>query len=244
MALFRRILDFTPQSAAQTEKRHSSRYELPTPSPINCTLTQGEDAWPCQIKNLSCTGANLLIKSKSHWHPGDQVQVRFDWEKHHFATPAKIVHLQTDSDSSAIGLAFAFTDFEARKTYLQLLEPISIGVGMSSQGQRVQATEPGFETIRYHGIGQTLLTVWRGTEDGMLTGFEFRMNDYYVRNDQDRHLLKIYVSARDHSSLDEGIELQRTDQASDEIKLLYRWVLAYLNPELPEDVRTMLQAHH
>ena len=243
MAFFRRILDFTPQSAAQTEKRHTSRYDLPLGSPIQCTLTQGEAAWSCQINNLSCTGANLLVKGKANLQPGDHVQVRFDWDEHYFSTPAKIVHTQTDRDIPAVGLAFTFSDFEARKTYLQLLEPISIGVGLSSQAQRVQATEPGFETIRYHGIGQTLLTVWRHTEDGMLTGFEFRMNDYYVRNDLDRHILKIYVSARDHSALDEGIELQRTDQASEEIKLLYRWVLAYLNPELPADVRAMLQAH-
>ena len=74
-----------------------------------------------------------------------------------------------------------------------------------------------------------------------ITGFEFRMNDYYVRNGKEPHKLAIYVSAPESSLLYDGVELKRTDLETAEVRQLYRWTFAHLNPALPTEVRELMQ---
>uniref|UniRef100_UPI00404A9D00 PilZ domain-containing protein n=1 Tax=Cephaloticoccus sp. TaxID=1985742 RepID=UPI00404A9D00 len=241
VVFFKRILNFNPQSADQREKRHHNRYDLPSGSPIQCSITHGTQNLSCSINNLSSNGASLVVKPDVSLRKGDTIKVTLKLESQSLTTAANIVHTRTTNSDLTVGLVFEFADFEARKAYLQLLEPVSIGVSLSNRPVPSRDTEPGYDTICFHGINKTLLTVWRDQEHMAITGFEFRMNDYYVRNGKEPHKLAIYVSAPESSSLYDGVELKRTDLETAEVRQLYRWTVAHLNPALPTEVRELMQ---
>lgn len=241
MALFRRILNFTPEVAQRREKRHASRYPVPADTPIRTTLVANGAAGIARLLNLSSGGCNLATTTKPSLEIGATVRVDLALADETLAIPARVAHVKATAEEQTYGLVFSFPDFAAKKAYLQLLEPVAIGMGLNPTATPARESEPGFNTNRYLGTEETLLTVWRENSNDHVTGFELRMNDYYVRNGPD-HSLLVYVSRDDDAASYGGAELTRAGEEATEVRQLFRWATAHLNPDLPTDVRASLQA--
>lgn len=244
MLFFKRILNFTQEAAAQREQRHAERYAVTVDSPLQARLEISGRSHPGQLVNLSSTGASIRLSTVLASNRGAAGRLELTLEQRTLTTAVKVAHYQPDAHHTVLGLQLLFGDFDTKKGYLQLLEPVAIGAGLrAGDPTLVREKERGLVTTLYHGPGDTLLTVWSSFAGQAIQGFEFRMHDYFVRSGPNPPALEVFLSEEQTAEHKLGYRvpaLKRAGEESAEILRLFRWVLPHLNRKLPEDVREFL----
>ncbi|MEY3774902.1 MAG: hypothetical protein RLZZ129_1682 [Verrucomicrobiota bacterium] len=241
---FKRILNFTQEAAAQREQRHAERYPVATDSPLQARLEISGRQHTGQLVNLSSTGASIRLPTELAADRGAAGRLELTLEQHTLTIPVKVAHYQPGARDTVLGLQLLFGDFDAKKGYLQLLEPVAIGAGLrAGDPQLVREKERGLNTTLYHGPGDTLLTVWSNFAGQAIQGFELRMHDYFVRSGPTPPALEVFLCEEQTAEHKLGYRvpaLKRAGEENAEIIRLFRWVLPNLNRKLPEDVREFL----
>ncbi len=247
MAFFKRILNFNKETVARQEQRHAERYTLIESSPLSATLTLGGRRHPGRIVNLSSSGLSLRVEEPLETPRGTAGQIELRIDAHTLTTAVEIAHTQTGGSRTIFGIQLKFEDFDTKKSYLQLLEAVTIGLGLrAGDPQLVRDKEQGLITIHYHGPGDTQLTIWRKFVGQVIQGFEFRMHDYFVRSGAVPPQLEIFTSESQPAEHQFGYgapDLQRSKVESAEILQLFHWVLPHLNQQMPDDVREFLREY-
>jgi hypothetical protein len=241
---FKRILNFTQEAAAQREQRHAERYAVAVDSPLQARLEIGGRAHTGRLVNLSSTGVSIRLPAVLATDRGAAGRLELAMEQHTLSTPVKVAHHQPDAHHTVLGLQLLFGDFDTKKGYLQLLEPVAIGAGLrAGDPTLVRERERGLVTTLYHGPGDTLLTVWSSFAGQAIQGFEFRMHDYFVRSGATAPALEVFICEEQTDEHKLGYRvpaLKRAGEENTEILRLFRWVLPNLNRRLPDDVREFL----
>lgn len=244
MLFFKRILNFNPEAAAQREQRHAQRYPVAPGSPLRAHLLLGAHRHPAKFVNLSSTGASIELSPGFSAGRGTAAQLELGLDGHTLVIGVQVAHARPATDHAVLGLQLKFTDFDTKKSYLQVLEPVAIGASLTPGDPKlVREKERGKITTPYHGTGDTQLTVWRNFAGQAIEGFEFRMHDYFVRSGPTPPTLDIFTCEEQTAEHKLGYRvpaLKRSGEENAEIRLLFDWVLPHLSKNVPEDVREFL----
>lgn len=247
MLLFKRIFNFEKAQVEQLEKRLNQRY-VPGPGfSLSATLRYGGRDYSARIQNISGTGAGLLVKEKPELPAGHHLRADFTLEGHRLEIDARIAHLRTRKDGYALGLGFVFGEFELQQAYLQLLQPVVIGQTLRPMAlDRVVQDDPQFFKRVFVGESDSVLTVRLAHSPvDPFHSFEFRTLDYFCRGGMQMGATPDYgLESRDATAAPSGqSDFETSGGTHDEIRQLYRWVLANLSPAVPEDIQAFLQRY-
>jgi hypothetical protein len=244
--IFRRIFNFEKAKVEELEKRLNQRYTPGASFPLQAMLSLGSGPWkPAKVLNLSASGLGLWL-SREDAEPRPQatrVQLLLPGHKLEFA--AELAHVRPHHQGDYYGLGLQFQDFTARKAYLQLLQPITIGQSFQPlPADRVIQNEPHFIKQVYRGDADSVLTVWLAMTMGTpLHSFEFRVTDYFCRALMETGVLEAYTleSTDSHLAKLSNPVFDTSGGLNEEIRQLFKWMVPNLSQAVPDDVRASLQ---
>ncbi len=244
MLFFKRILNFNQETAAKSEQRHAQRYPVAPSSPLRAHLLIAGRRYPARLANLSGTGVSIEVPDIESTARGTPAQLEIALEAHTLVIDVQVAHTQPGANCVGFGLELKFADFDTKKSYLQVLEPVAIGSSLKAGDSKlVREKERGMITISYHGSGDTQLMVWRNFAGQAIEGFEFRMHDYFVRSGPIPPALDIFTCEEptaEHKLSYRGPTLKRSGEENAEVRQLFHWVLPHLSEAVPDDVREFL----
>jgi hypothetical protein len=221
------------------------RFNLGDASPLRLSNATPSGQVAARIKDLSSTGVGFGLPTSTHsLAAGQTCVVRLGIEDLMLELNAKLSRVRDTNTGSTIGADLTNNDHPTRRNLVQLLEPIEIGASLQpiDSTSRPQ-TEPDLVAPRCCSSASTALTVWRQLIDQKITGFEWRLHDFYVRSGAIAPELTIYVSgpAGVSSGANVGLPpLRSSSEDSTEVRRLFDWILPNLNSELPIDIREFL----
>lgn len=246
MLIFRRIFNFEKARVEQLEQRLNQRYTPGASFPLQAMLSLAPHHWqPAKVLNLSGNGLGLLLgREDTVLNPqSPRVQLRLPGHKLEF--DATLSHVRPDATGTHYGLGLKFPDFNARKAYQQLLQPVAIGQSFQPlPADRVIQNEPQFVKQVYVGEFDSVLTVWLAMTVGTpLHSFEFRMKDYFCRAIVATGVLEAYAleSTDSHVAKLSTPVFDTSGGLHDEIRQLFKWIVPNLSAAVPDDVRASLQ---
>jgi hypothetical protein len=244
--VFNRIFNFEPTELARMEQRITTRYTPGAAFPLQAWLLAAGQEWPAKIKDISGSGISLCVEPDAALVEGAAVRVRLRFGAHQQLIEGRIVHLRAEAQGGLqCGVDLKFADFIARKTYLQLLQPILIGQSLVPVApEQVAQGKPPFVTQVFRGEDNSSLTVWIDESAGAaLYGFEFQMQDYFCRVEGKSGILEVRerqeTAARKKTVSHPVFDISGTLHA--EIRQLFRWTLPNLSAGVPPEVRAFLQ---
>lgn len=247
MLLFRRIFDFQKSDVQQfVDQRLNRRYTPGRTFPLRASLVEGGKEAAAQIHDLSASGLALITERGAAPAPGKDLRVRLTLPPYVLELKGVAAHFRPVDDGMLCGMSLVFDDFTQLKSYLQLLQPVSIASTLQAvDPARVQQNEPQFIKQVFRGESDSVLSVWLEKRLGTpLHSFEFRMHDYFVRAEASIGVLEVFLREQIEATHKGKITTPVFDTsgaASAEIRQLFRWVVLNLPPEIPDDVRVFMQ---
>jgi len=245
MSIFRRIFNFEKTKVEQLEKRQNQRYVPGREFPLKAAVRYAGRDLATAIQDVSSHGVGVLASRDSALAAGLHLRLDLTLGQHRLEIEARIAHLQAQADGVYLGLGLIFRDFEAQKTYLQLLQPVVIGQSLQPMAvDRVIQDDPRFIKQVFIAEPDSQLTVRReATPDSPLHSFELAMLDSFCRGIIRPGTAAPYaLESREASGSRAGEAIFETSGGlHDEIRQLYRWVLPNLSSAVPTDVRQFLQ---
>jgi hypothetical protein len=251
MLLFKRILNFTRSSVADSEQRGAERYPVGPAVQFKATVTLlrhddhgkpdprgrlGPD-FAGKVLNLSTLGASVQLPPDAFAHHGEPCHFKLGLEDYHLDIAGKVAYFRAYPAHATCGVAFDFDFFEVRKAYLQLLEAVAIGASLAPVGAgEIKPDATGLDKEVYRGKDGAQLAVWREGPDGDILRFDFRMNDYGVRWSAGLTELETYAAGRKSV----GDELTRAEH--EEVSWLFCLAVPNLAKAVQADVRKFLAA--
>jgi len=251
MLLFKRILNFTKSSVADSEQRGAERYPVGAAVQFKATVSllrhdasgkadprgrQSPDA-AGKVLNLSTTGASVQLPPDAFAHHGEDCRFKLTLADYHLDIAGKVAYFRSYPAHATCGVAFEFDFFEVRKAYLQFLEAVAIGASLAPlKAGEIKPDATGLDKEVYRGKDGAQLTVWRQETDGDIQRFDFRMNDYGVRWATGLSELETYASGR------KGAEGELTRAEHDEVSWLFCLAVPNLAKAVQADVRKFLAA--
>lgn len=247
MLFFKRILKFDEKTVAKQEKRYASRFKVSATSPLKASLAFDYLQLDGTVINLSTLGAAVLLPKEFACPRNTPCKITFTLETQKLTLDAVISHHRKTAQGKQFGLELALDDFETRLCFLQLIEPLGIGATLAPAKRKAPVSaEPGLIAKQYHSANDTMLTIWRNYAGQAITGFEFKMRDFYVRNGKTAPELLVYTHESQDQTDQPGYDaptLKRTSKEHRELRQLFDWVVPHLNDKLPEDVRSYLRQY-
>jgi hypothetical protein len=229
------------------EQRLNTRYTPSASFPLQAwILTEGNET-PAKIRNISGNGIGLSLEPDALPAEGDAVKVRLRFGAHQQLVDGRVIQLKPEADKAYCGVELRFAALLARKTYLQLLQPIAIGQSLQPvPAEQVIQNEPAFSKRTFRGDDDSQLTVWYDrSASPKIQRFEFRTIEYFCQLDRASGVLEIQShidgSARAGKSSNPVFDISGNLQ--DEVRQLFRWTLPNLSPAVPDDIRAFLQRY-
>lgn len=247
MELFKRILDFDEKTVARKEQRLSQRFNISPLAPIRGRLQISGLDHPVSLRDLSTTGAGVVLESPVDVHAGMSCQITLTAESVNIPLNAKIARVVSTGTGAIAGLDLTDNDYEARRCLVQVLEPISMGATLTQVSPKaVSQTESDLVALRYYSSVSSTLTVWRRTSNDAIHGFELHVQDYYIRSTPEPPEIKIYIDENhaEAKSADFGsLTLRQNDDETRELRRLYNWITLHLSDQVPDDLNEFLQRY-
>lgn len=247
MDFFKRILDFDEKTVARREQRLSQRFKISSLAPMRGRLQISGLDYPVSLKDLSCTGAAVVIDSPIDVHAGMSCQITILAEAVRIPLNAKIARVAATDSGVFAGLDLTANNYDERRCLVQVLEPISMGATLKQiDPQAVSQTESDLIALRYFSSASSTLTVWRSTRDDSIHGFELHVQDYYIRSTPDAPKIKIYIDENHAEARSEdfgSLTLRQNDEETRELRRLYNWIALHLSDQVPDDLNAFLQRY-
>lgn len=246
MLFFKRIFDFRKEEVQQLEQRLNKRHVPGKAFPVSVRLHLIERVWPARIRNISAGGFAVEISGEAPDPAGLAVNTTISIEGFELALRVAVTHSHREGRDWICGLSLGQVEFNDRKAFLQLLQPIAIGTTMRPvPPERVQQHEPQFVKQVYTGESGAVLSVWLEKKFGTpLYSFEFSMSDYFVKGDARNRVLDVFL----RETLEDSHKGKMTNPVfdtsggrNDDIRQLFRWVVYNLPEDLPSDIREFLR---
>ncbi|MBI2496532.1 MAG: PilZ domain-containing protein [Opitutae bacterium] len=255
MLLFKKILTFSKEAVATSDKRQAERYPVGQTFPFKPVLTLiGHDGegnalpesgksqdWAGRLSNISATGASIQIHSAAVGARGEPCVFKLSLDGYLLEIPGTIAFFRFYPQYALCGFSFNFHDFEIQKAYLQILEPVTLGASLAAvDPKKIKQDIEGLTKEQYVGDKAARLTVWRDTAGG-INSFEFRMNDYCVRWAQG--MTEVQTGAFDPKAAGKkgGLAMSGlTPVQKEEVHWLFCLAVPNLAKAVPMDVRKFL----
>lgn len=255
MLLFKKILNFSKEAVASSDKRQAARYPVGPAFPFKSVLTlighdgegnaipdsnKGQD-WAGRLSNISASGASMQIHSSAVALRGEPCVFKLSLDGYLLEIPSTIAFFRFYPQYALCGFSFNFHDFEVQKSYLQILEPVTLGASLAAADpKKIKQDIEGLTKEQYVGDKAARLTVWRDT-GGAIHSFEFRMHDYCVRWAQG--MTEVQTGAFDPTASGKkgGMTLSGlTPVQKEEVHWLFCLAVPNLAKAVPQDVRKFL----
>ncbi len=252
--LFKKILSFTGFGGRANDKRKARRYVVGHPFPFKTVLTiighdsegrsvqndqEGVD-WAGRLVNLSASGASIQLHSAVPGARGGRCRLSFSRKDYLLIIPGTLAYCRAYPQYRLCGLSFNFPDFETRKAYLQLLEPVSIASSLAPvDASKVKQDTAGLHKEQYQSPTAASLTVWRRARGGPVHKFDFGMNDYGVRWREGMAAVEGFGAPPDKRSAPTSF-VKLTDAQETEVRWLFCLAVPNLTKAVPLDVRKVL----
>lgn len=252
--LFKRILNFTKLGGWASDKRKAQRYTVGHPFPFKTVLTLlGQDSegrkitdddegvdWAGRLVNLSASGANIQLHSAANGARGGRCRLKFSRNNYLLTIPGTIAYGRTYPQYMLCGFSFIFPDFEARKAYLQLLEPVSIAASLAPVDlHKVKQDTAGLHKEQFKSPTAASLTVWRHAPGGPVQKFDFGMNDYGVRWTEGMAAVESYGAPPGNRSAPTSF-VKLTEAQQIEVRWLFCLAVPNLAKAVTPDIRKLL----
>jgi len=251
MLFFKRILNAAKGKSASREKRRTNRYEINPAFPLRAVLSlTGRDNfgnplkaaddkswdWKGQLVNFSSTGARLALPPAALAARGDDCQLKLTLDRYQLVIPSRVAHLREHRDHVVFGLELNLTVSETRQAYRQLVELVALGASLKLvNGGRTDAA--GYLVEQYGGTESAALTVWRDAGLQMVTAFELRVREFYIRGTSKNRKLKYFVAG------DDKVLQPVASPMHPEMQRLFHWIVPNLSSDVPADVQDFLKLH-
>lgn len=258
MLLFKKILDFQKADGGLGDKRGAKRYpvgpKFPLKSKITLVARDGEGNplpanksapmdWGGQIANLSGTGVSIRLHPAAVAGKGEPCTLKLELDHKLFELEGTIAYYKISPQYVSCGLTLNFSDNYARKAYLQLMEPVAIGVTLEPEG-KVKQDLPGLIKEQYTGESDTVLSVWRDSSGKTPKLFELLVHDYFVRGNSELPGLKI--GYRDGAKVGKkvsrpAIPVPLPSGLQSEVRQLFQLIVPNITKAVPSEVRRFLE---
>lgn len=258
MLFFKKILNFTQDSVRINDKRAAPRYTVGHPFPFKSIVTlighdgegkpilnddEGQD-WSGRLCNLSATGASMQMHSAAIAIRGEPCWFKLSLDSYLLEIPGTVAHFRTYPQYVLCGVAFKFPDFNSRKAFLQVLEPVSIGASLGPvDAKKIKQDASGLHKEQFRNEGNALLTIWRPAPGGEIHSFDFRMNDFGVRWGAGMTELVTYGTNQAKPAGRRGSAApfsKLTELQQEEVRWLFCLAVPNLAKAVPADVRKFL----
>jgi hypothetical protein len=243
--LFSRILDFTENQVPQEERRREQRYSPGRSFPLQATIEVDGEPRLGRVLDLSPGGVGLHVSGPTYSR-GSTAKLHLMLEDSWMEFPCRIAHIRSLPIGCRLGLTALFSSFDARKAYLQLIQPVALGSAFHAlSSDEIRQTEPGVFKLTYLGRPGSELNVWRrGDETGAPQSFLLQMDDYLIQGNVDTKEMQIFsqkfMIAPTKTKPNPSFR-KLPANIKDEIRLLFRWTMLNLPKDIPADIRTFLQ---
>jgi hypothetical protein len=256
--LFKRILNFSKEADGPSDKRKNLRHAVGPTFPFKAVLAlighdgegnpikdeEGQD-WAGRLANLSGSGASIQLHSAAVGIRGEPCRFKLSLDDYVLEFPGTIAHFRSYPQYTLCGFSFNFPDFETEKSYLQILEPVSIGASLIAVEQKkVKQDTDGLLKEQYTGVGSALLNVWRQEPGNEIYSFDYRMNDYGVRwsdgmtEVEPYGVAKLNPAAKNKNTASPFVHLSETQL--EEVRWLFCLAVPNLAKAVPQDVRKFM----
>ena len=257
---FKRILKFKKDTVESDDKRITKRYPVAAKFPLNAKIalaarddvntlkpTDGKLGmdWGGQIINLSTTGASIRLHPAAESTRNEPCRLKLELKNQVIEIDGVIAHFYSAQQYSTCGVQLKFQTFENKKAYLQLLEPVAIGAGLTAvEPDQVEQTVNGLTRELYAGYNDSVLNVWRDSSSNGIEHFELQMSDYLIRGSAQAPPVEVVyrdcVKVGDKFSyLAAPIPVKPAEQA--EVRQLFEWIVLSMGKSVPAEVRAFLQ---
>lgn len=254
--LFKKILNFSSEAVAASDKRGATRYAAGHPFPFKSIVTlighdgegrplpndkHGQD-WAGRLVNLSATGASMQIHSAAAGIRGEPCKFKLSLDGFLLEIPGTVAHFRNYPQYVLCGVSLNFTDPELQKAYLQVLEPVIIGATLAPVDPKsVKQETPGLYREQFRNAKNCALNVWRSGPGGEIQSFDFRLDNYGVRWGSGMTELEIYfrndLKGKGTAPPFGG---RLTDAQQEEVRWLFCLSVPNLPKSVPADIRKFL----
>ena len=254
MSLFKRILNFSQEAVAQSDKRTGPRHAVGQSFPVKSVLhlighdedgnplpetTHGQD-WTGRLVNMSSNGASMQLHPAAAARRGEPCSLRLGLGQSQLELPGTVAQFRTYRDYALCGFSLHFPDFDSQKSYLQLIEPVAFGAGLTPKASdKVEQDTPGLHREEYTGQYASHLTVWRDQRNGAVHGFDFKMRNYGVRWSDGMAEVETYGFTAGEPPTN-GHLRQLSLQQQEEVRWLFCLAVPNLAKAVPSDTRKFL----
>jgi hypothetical protein len=242
-----RIVDTDQAAIVRMEQRLNTRYTPSAAFPLQAwLLTEGNET-PAKILNISGNGIGLSLEPDALPSEGDAVKVRLRFGAHQQLVDGRVIQLKPEGAKAYCGVGLKFAGLLARKTYLQLLQPIAIGQSLQPvPADQMLQNEPAFIKRSFRGDDDSQLTVWYNrSEPPAIQRFEFKTIEYFCQLDRASGVLEIqsHVEGGARAGKSSNPVFDISGNLQDEVRQLFRWTLPNLAAGVPGDIRAFLQLY-
>lgn len=250
MLFFKRILNVTTGNSSR-DKRRANRYAVNPAFPLRAILSlTGRDSfgnplkasdnkgwdWKGHLVNFSNTGARIELPPAALAARGDECNLKLILDGYQLVIPSRVAHLKEHRDHVVFGLELNLTESETRQAYRQLIDLVALGASM----KRVQEPHPddsGYLVEQFGESAEAALKIWREVHQQLITAFELKVRDYYIRGTaKDR---KLYFLSGESADNLKPVPPTRLG----EMQRLFDWMVPNLSKDVPEDAQAFLKHH-
>jgi hypothetical protein len=254
MSIFKRILNFSKEAVAQSDKRKAPRHAVGQAFPVKAVVnlvvhdsnghavpdsTKGQD-WTGRLVNISAVGASMQLHPAAAGHRGEPCMLHLSLDQSRLEIPGVVAQFRNYRDYALCGFSLDFPDFDTQKAYLQVVEPVAFGATLAPrEGRKVKQDSPFLHKEEYSGDSSSHLSVWRAKEGNAVHGFDFRMNGYGVRWSAGMNELETYAQAPSEKGA-KSVPGHLTHAQQEEVRWLFCLAVPNIAKAVPSDVRKFL----
>jgi len=262
VAFFKHILDFKRAALARLrDKRKAARYAVAHTFPAKANISLAETdilgrrspedlapgkrrTWGGALLDISKTGVSLQMPPAAVTLRGERTTLALAIDGQELRLPCTVAHFRSQAGTGYCGLALKFEDDEQRKSYLQLLEAVSLSATLVPLKKKVPSRHPlGFKAQQFKSVGKLVLTTWRDGDD-QLDSFELMLDGHCLRGELKHPTLAIFAKKGGDrvktAWADPSYGLSRGPE-NPEVRKLYRWISLNLPKTVPSDARELMR---
>jgi len=246
---FTRILKFPRALLARLrDQRKQPRHRVGADFPLVATVSlSGDDGtlrqsasagpgsiWSGRVSDISANGLSVRLPVATATARNETSTVRITLAERELAIPCTVAHFRVQPAHALCGLRLDFADFAAQKSFLQIVEAVSLGSSFAPVGgDRAPRVSLGLARRQWRSPRHAKLTEWRETGTRKLDRFELILEEHCIEGRMTEPGLKI--------SRDTSRAKPAAPTVEAELREFFLWVVANLPASVPTDLKEFMR---
>lgn len=249
MPFFSRILKFPRALLARLrDQRKQPRYRVGADFPLNATVSLSADDgalrqsinggpgsnWSGRVSDISANGLSVRLPVATATARNETSTVRIALEGRELAIPCTVAHFRSQPAHALCGLRLDFADFAAQKSFLQIVEAVSLGSSFAPVGgDRAPRVSLGLARRQWRSLKHAKLTEWRETGTRKLDRFELLIEEHRIEGRMTERGVTISPETNRAKSASPSVEA--------ELREFFLWVVANMPASVPADLKEFMR---